>query len=496
MINQQLVDFIKQQLQVGSTKEKITSQLLVNGWTTQDIEEGFSAIVPPTPTTTPPPISPYSGASYVQNANPIKTAEPQQQTFQPQIKQPSVQQTFTTKKESYSGKKLFLLILILLLLAGGASAYYFKDNLINLPIIKDLFMNKETTISESNIPISNMVDLLDSDRKELEQYLSTYTEKFPLKIVSGIVKKDDTVCKDQNMFVTSMHDPILLKNSLGRPIQADGSFVTLVSKEGHQALLLVNDKKELCLATFSYPNINTAVFDVSSTIIFSTYPAGSNEGFQNLKNYAPFFQFMQKTLKIKTLDEISSDSLKNDLSDEYSNLIKILMEEYDSVTIPKQTCNNYKCLISAASQCQPISVIIPYSEIQLPFDIFQGITMSGQNKYEIKKSSDTKNCTLVFSYPTGSVSLSKKGREYALAQGMTNAEIDIQLKTMNDSDKEASKIETTCSGKKEIITSYLTDEEKNMRGEINTSASIDFNSGQIIYTTSSGQKLTCQQKNI
>ncbi|MEK7060133.1 MAG: hypothetical protein AAB970_00725, partial [Patescibacteria group bacterium] len=88
MINQQLLDFIKQQLQVGLTKEKISSDLLTNGWTLQDIEEGFRATLPPTIT---PPVSPYSGASYIQNTNPIKTAEPQQQTFQPQVQQQPVQ---------------------------------------------------------------------------------------------------------------------------------------------------------------------------------------------------------------------------------------------------------------------------------------------------------------------------------------------------------------------------------------------------------------------
>ncbi|MFA5937435.1 MAG: hypothetical protein WC822_06195 [Candidatus Paceibacterota bacterium] len=91
MINQQLLDFIKHQLQVGLTKEKISNDLLINGWTLQDIEEGFKAVIVPTSTVTPP-ISPYSGASYIQNTNPVKTTEIQQQTFQPQTQQLSTQQ--------------------------------------------------------------------------------------------------------------------------------------------------------------------------------------------------------------------------------------------------------------------------------------------------------------------------------------------------------------------------------------------------------------------
>ncbi|MCX6751476.1 MAG: hypothetical protein NT161_01770, partial [Candidatus Nomurabacteria bacterium] len=121
MINQPLLDFIKQQLQVGLTKEKITSDLLTNGWTTQDIEEGFKAVVPPISATTPP-VSPYAGASYPQNTNPIKTVETQQQTFQPQTQQSTV-----LKTKNHSNKKLFFIILILLVLVSGTSAYYFKD---------------------------------------------------------------------------------------------------------------------------------------------------------------------------------------------------------------------------------------------------------------------------------------------------------------------------------------------------------------------------------
>ncbi len=45
MINQPLLDFIKQQLQSGLTKEKITSELLANGWNAQDIEEGFKKVL-------------------------------------------------------------------------------------------------------------------------------------------------------------------------------------------------------------------------------------------------------------------------------------------------------------------------------------------------------------------------------------------------------------------------------------------------------------------
>jgi hypothetical protein len=44
MINRQLLDFIKDQMQDDVDKEIISEKLLLNNWTTQDIEEAFRAI--------------------------------------------------------------------------------------------------------------------------------------------------------------------------------------------------------------------------------------------------------------------------------------------------------------------------------------------------------------------------------------------------------------------------------------------------------------------
>lgn len=44
MINQQILDYIKQQLQQGVSREQIKSSLMTNGWQTQEIEESFAAV--------------------------------------------------------------------------------------------------------------------------------------------------------------------------------------------------------------------------------------------------------------------------------------------------------------------------------------------------------------------------------------------------------------------------------------------------------------------
>ncbi|MFN7088764.1 MAG: hypothetical protein ACK4NX_03050, partial [Candidatus Paceibacteria bacterium] len=47
MINQQLLDYIEQQLQQGVSQEQIKSSLMANGWQAQDIEEAFAFIQNP-----------------------------------------------------------------------------------------------------------------------------------------------------------------------------------------------------------------------------------------------------------------------------------------------------------------------------------------------------------------------------------------------------------------------------------------------------------------
>ena len=44
MINQQLLDYIKQQIQQGVSQEQIKNSLIANGWQQQDVEEGFNII--------------------------------------------------------------------------------------------------------------------------------------------------------------------------------------------------------------------------------------------------------------------------------------------------------------------------------------------------------------------------------------------------------------------------------------------------------------------
>lgn len=138
MINQQLTDFIKQQLQKGVSRETISKELLGSGWAVQDIEEGFKVInvfvSVSNPTSTPI-------TNLDSNLSPISTSIPNLQTT------PNISMT-SLEVKSHTSRNVVLIVLILFLLAGGVFGYLFRND---LPIIKDLIKNNNMT-NVSQIP--------------------------------------------------------------------------------------------------------------------------------------------------------------------------------------------------------------------------------------------------------------------------------------------------------------------------------------------------------
>lgn len=116
MTNQQLLDFIKQQLLKGVDKETITKELLGGGWAEQDIQEGFNAVNAPVIN---PIISPI--------VNPVVPS--------------GVNNPILTQTTNHSSKKVILIIVALFIIAGGVSGYYFRNY---IPVIKDLIKTKTT----------------------------------------------------------------------------------------------------------------------------------------------------------------------------------------------------------------------------------------------------------------------------------------------------------------------------------------------------------------
>lgn len=99
MINQQLLDYIKQQLQQNTDREKINNSLMANGWQASDIKEAFDSIIPSNQPVQPtPPIS--SGP----------------QSFS----------TFSPQNQRGMNKTLLATVLIIgmLIVGGGTFAYF------------------------------------------------------------------------------------------------------------------------------------------------------------------------------------------------------------------------------------------------------------------------------------------------------------------------------------------------------------------------------------
>lgn len=140
MTNPQLLDFIRRQLQQGITKEKISSDLLANNWTQQDIEEGFAAV------------------NNFPNSIPVNN-------FIPTFSNLNTSTTSLQTNNHSSKKGLWTAIAVLFIMAIGASGYYFRNN---LPIVKDL-VKSNTTVAEQNQNSPNQTSNVETTQQSQTQ---------------------------------------------------------------------------------------------------------------------------------------------------------------------------------------------------------------------------------------------------------------------------------------------------------------------------------------
>lgn len=122
MINQQLIFFIREQIQKGLSREVISNQLLANDWTRGDIEEGFRVVGIPPQTQIPLQSEPLQQTH-------ISTAIPNLQFNQNKS-------TTETEEKSHLSRNVILIVIALLLLTGGVFAFIFRDDLKKSPLIK------------------------------------------------------------------------------------------------------------------------------------------------------------------------------------------------------------------------------------------------------------------------------------------------------------------------------------------------------------------------
>jgi hypothetical protein len=134
MANQQLIDYIKQQMQLGVPKDSIKQTLVTSGWPEGDIQEGFTAIAGPAV------IQPQASAPAVSVAQPVTSdiREPAQSSpvarraesaFQPKME--SYVPSEITSQGSKRGMRSFVLPGIMGLLIVGllaATGYLYTQN--------------------------------------------------------------------------------------------------------------------------------------------------------------------------------------------------------------------------------------------------------------------------------------------------------------------------------------------------------------------------------
>lgn len=141
-------------------------------------------------------------------------------------------------------------------------------------------------------------------------------------------------------------------------------------------------------------------------------------------------------------------------------------------------CVTMSCLIALAQSCQKGELQYEYHNMPVPLIPLEGLTTDGATNYKIVGINKDNLCTFIIASKSMTFKLNQKGRSEALKRGQTNAEIDAQLKTMNDSTKSLSKSITTCNGTNKNISTYFTD---SIKGHESVHCSADSNESTCTY---------------
>jgi|GEM_PF-1881980 len=160
-----------------------------------------------------------------------------------------------------------------------------------------------------------------------------------------------------------------------------------------------------------------------------------------------------------------------------------------SVANKEKKCDNFDCLISAASKCEPISALISLKNIPSP--LLGQINTSLETEYKIESSKVLGKCIISFYVLSESFSVAGTGKVEMFGKVLTESQIDEVLKEMNESTKNISEFITTCEDAPPAdIAAYLTD-VKNGTANADSSANIESGKSTTVFTTTTGKKLTC-----
>ena len=128
-----------------------------------------------------------------------------------------------------------------------------------------------------------------------------------------------------------------------------------------------------------------------------------------------------------------------------------------TITKPEITkCQTVDCLVKLAEKCEQGNFVYNY---QVPFP--EEMIVIGKTNYKINGKNNSGMCVLLQDGIQSSVTITEEGRKASLDKGLTEENINDQIKKMNDSMKTAFGMKITCTGKTSDLATYLRDALQN-----------------------------------
>ena len=191
MINNQLLDYVRQQLALKVSKDVIFSNLKGAGWDEADLNEAFTAIAPPAVNTAPAPVASVapvmSAPASAPVAEPIPLLIPPelaQRIIQPKADFSNMAQTKTAQsfispdispKPTHKLRKIFYFVLVLILLgAAGAGAYaYYTGVFVSFPSLVSASFDSARAANSATYDTTISVDF-----SEVKDYTTSLSQVF------------------------------------------------------------------------------------------------------------------------------------------------------------------------------------------------------------------------------------------------------------------------------------------------------------------------------
>jgi hypothetical protein len=155
MINNQLLDYIKQQLTLKVSRDTISSNLKGAGWNDTDINEAFSAITPVVSSVVSNPVQPQTQpqAGFLSPSEAIERAQATQAALMAQAVERAA-------RPSHKFRKIFFIFLMVVLLGGiGGGVYaYYTGAFLSLPSLLTQSIDSAKSVKSGTYDVTATID--------------------------------------------------------------------------------------------------------------------------------------------------------------------------------------------------------------------------------------------------------------------------------------------------------------------------------------------------